>query len=219
MVDFTDRNFGYVNREDLSFEAQLVHVYESIHISNDEALDVVGWLKLPLRAKTVSLVSKGVSSPQRGEGDVGAVAWLGPCVVTAKVAIQGTEEQSMGIKLRHLNAAQRFIVVFRDWRVSFHGYTFLKIEFANRTVVTGRAWVVARRQRDPSFLACLQQRQGLCRCLPTIPDCSYVRGAPSVPSGPTSRKKLPLWSQSFPATTTSEKRKSSETRCLLARSA
>lgn len=34
-----------------------IHVYESVHVSDDEALDVVGGLELPLRAETVLHVS------------------------------------------------------------------------------------------------------------------------------------------------------------------
>lgn len=36
MVDFTDRNFGYVNREDLSFEVRML-----LHACNDHILHPV----------------------------------------------------------------------------------------------------------------------------------------------------------------------------------
>jgi hypothetical protein len=34
-----------------------IYIYESIHVSNDETLDVVGGLELPLCAKTIRVVN------------------------------------------------------------------------------------------------------------------------------------------------------------------
>jgi hypothetical protein len=56
-----------------------IYIYESIHVSDDETLDVVGRLELPLCAKTVRTVSmldlEGRGKRKRGKRKRGKRKW------------------------------------------------------------------------------------------------------------------------------------------------